>query len=217
MPTFAKTFSPMGNEAILEYAKRIQALSQIGLTYSPNPYDLERYTELKEIGLKLMELTTQLSIEQLQVHFSDKKEYITPKVDVRAVVFNEAGDILLVKESADGRWSLPGGWADIGYSPREVAVKEVREETGLEVRSTRLLAVLDKSKHPHPPALEYAYKIFVECLPLSGHLGGSFDILDCGWFAQDNIPPLSLERITHEQIDLMFDYRKDPELPVSLD
>jgi ADP-ribose pyrophosphatase YjhB (NUDIX family) len=207
----------MGNEAILEYAKRIEALSQIGLTYSPNPYDLERYTELKEISFKLMALVTQLSVEKLQIHFDDKKEYITPKVDVRAVVFNEANEILLVKESADGHWSLPGGWADIGYSPREVAVKEVREETGLAVRSTRLLAVLDKSKHPHPPALEYAYKIFVECQPLSGQLGGSFDILDCGWFTQDNIPPLSLERITHEQIDLMFDYRKDPELPVSLD
>jgi ADP-ribose pyrophosphatase YjhB (NUDIX family) len=207
----------MGNEAILEYAKRIEALAQIGLTYSPNPYDLERYTELKEISFKLMALVTQLSVEKLHIHFDDKKEYITPKVDVRAVVFNEANEILLVRESADGHWSLPGGWADIGYSPREVAVKEVREETGLEVRSTRLLAVLDKSKHLHPPALEYAYKIFVECQPISGQLGGSFDILDCGWFSSDNIPPLSLERITHEQIDLMFDYRKDPELPVSLD
>lgn len=203
---------------ILDHAKRIQALAQIGLTYSPNPYDLERYEELNDIALSLMEMATDVPKEKLALHFRGEREYVTPKVDIRAVIFNEAGEILLVRESADGRWALPGGWADVGYSPKEIAEKEVREETGLEVMPTRLLAVLDKRLHGHPPALEYTYKLFIECVPKEGApLRPSHDILDCAFFAEDNLPPLSLERVTPEQIRLMFSYAGSEEKPVTLD
>ena len=204
--------------SILEDAKRIHALAQIGLTYSPNPYDLERYEELRAISLRLMAAATDAPLEKLSLYFNGGKEYVTPKVDVRAVIFNPAGEILLVREASDGRWSLPGGWADVGYSPREVAVKEVREETGLTVTPTRLLAVLDKRLHAHPPALEYTYKLFIECTPENDQAGPpAFDILEARFFAEDRIPPLSLERLTPEQLHLMFGYGRDPAREVMFD
>ncbi|WP_133993555.1 NUDIX hydrolase [Dinghuibacter silviterrae] len=202
--------------SLLDHAKRIQALAQIGLTYSPNPYDLERYEELREIALQLMHEATGHPLEKLAAHYGDKKEYVTPKVDVRGVVF-EGEKILLVKESADGLWSLPGGWADVGYTPKEVVAKEIKEETGLTVTPTRLLAVLDKRVHAHPPALEYTYKLFIECVNTSGTLTPSHDILDCGFFDEHHLPPLSLERVTPDQINLMYAHKRHPELAVTLD
>jgi ADP-ribose pyrophosphatase YjhB (NUDIX family) len=207
----------MPTPTLLDHAKRIQALAQIGLTYSANPYDLERYEELKEIALQLMNAATGMPVEKLAQHYGNAREYATPKVDVRGVVVNDAGEILLVRESADGCWSLPGGWADIGYSPKEVIVKEMAEETGLTVTPTRLLAVMDKRKHAHPPALEYVYKLFIACTVTAGEIQPSHDILGCAYFAEDNLPELSLERVTPEQLHLMFKYVNEPATPVTLD
>jgi ADP-ribose pyrophosphatase YjhB (NUDIX family) len=198
-------------QAILDYAKRLKAISHVGLSYCTDDYDRERYEELESISLGLVELLTNEPVEKLSLFYSDTKEYVTPKTDIRAVVFNEKREILLVKERADGRWSLPGGWADIGISPKEVAVKEVLEETGLHVEPVRLLAVMDKRLHPHPPALEYVYKMFIQCWVTGGEWNKAFDILDKGFFAKDNLPPLSLERVLPEQVELMFEYLADPD------
>lgn len=198
----------MDNPTLLDHAKRIQALAQIGLTYSPNPYDLERYEELHDIALQLMVMATGAPLEKLAGHFRGGKEYVTPKVDVRGVVFDKEGRVLLVRERSDGRWALPGGWADVGYTPKEVAKKEVMEETGLDTMPGRLLAVLDKKVHAHPPALEYTYKIFIECLAeTEGPLKTSHDIIEAKFFAEDELPDLSTERVTEEQVRLMFTYR----------
>ncbi len=202
---------------ILEYAKRIKTLAQIGLTYAGNEYDMDRYLELGNISLKLMEAVTGLSTEKLKVYFSEKREYITPKVDIRAVVFNKEGELLMVREAADGLWSLPGGWADVGFSPSEVAVKEVFEETGWVVTPIRFLAVQDKRLHPHPPALEYVYKIFIECRVTAGGWKAAFDILEAGFFSREKIPPLSTDRVVQQQIDLVFAYRDHPGKAVTLD
>ena len=202
---------------LLDHAKRIQALAQIGLTYSTNPYDLERYEELKEIALQLMNTATGLPVEKLGVHYGEAREYATPKVDVRAVVVYAGGESLMVREAAEGRWSLPGGWSDIGYSPKEVVIKEMAEETGLTVTPTRLLAVMDKRKHAHPPALEYVYKLFIACTVTAGEIQSSHEILGCAYFPEDDLPELSLDRVTAEQIHLMFAYAKDPAKPVMLD
>lgn len=164
-----------------------------------------------------MEEATTTPLDKLALYFSDRKEYVTPKVDVRAVVFNTQQEILLVREASDGHWSLPGGWADIGYSPREVAIKEVLEETGLTVVPTRLLAVLDKRMHAHPPALEYTYKLFIQCAMTGGALSGTFDILEAAFWGPKALPSLSLERVTPEQLDLMFEYARDPAREVTLD
>ncbi|WJH33688.1 NUDIX hydrolase N-terminal domain-containing protein [Paenibacillus sp. CC-CFT747] len=133
----------------LEWAKQIQAISQIGLTYSKDPYDLERYEALRELSVDILAYHTTASREQIRLTFASDTGYATPKVDVRAVIF-EKDRLLLVREKIDGAWALPGGWADIGYSPSEVAVKEVKEESGYDVKPSRLLAVLDKKFHLHP-------------------------------------------------------------------
>lgn len=198
------------NKELILLAQRMRALSQNGLTYSLSEYDTERYEELLEISDRLASLATGREAADIAACYRLSKEYVTPKVDIRAAVFNEKEEILLVKEKSDGCWSLPGGWSDVGYSPKEVAVKEVREETGLEVRACRLLAVMDMSKHPHPAIPFYVYKFFILCQITGGRFNDVFDIEDKGFFRQDQLPPLSLERVLPEQIDYLFACLRNP-------
>ncbi|WPU93842.1 NUDIX hydrolase [Mucilaginibacter sabulilitoris] len=207
----------MSSTTILSYAQRLKSISHLGLTYSNNEYDTERYRELEQISFEMMQMATGLSLEPLTVYFSQTKEYITPKVDIRAVIFNDQNEILLVKEKADGKWSLPGGWADIGQSPTEVAVKEALEETGFNVKPIKLLAVLDKRCHPHPPQLDYVYKIFIQCEAITASYTEAFDILDVKFFNQESIPVLSEDRVLSSQIDLMFEYLHNPEKQALID
>lgn len=202
---------------ILALAKRLKAMSHLGLTYATDEYDIERYKELEDISLELIQAVTGTAKIGLKDFFSTDKGYITPKVDVRAVVFNDQDQILLVKEKADGKWSLPGGWADIGQSPSEVAKKEVEEETGYKVSVLRPLAILDQKCHPHPPQLEYVYKIFISCKIIDGSYVPAFDILEVGFFGKDHIPPLSENRVLLSQIELMFEYHENPAKQTTID
>ena len=207
----------MKENDLINVANRIRVLAQNGLVYATNEYDTERYQELLSLSNQLTALLTDNTLADINACFRLEEDYVTPKVDIRAVVFNEEGKLLLVKEKMDGRWSLPGGWADIGFSPTEVAVKEVKEETGLDVTPLRLLAVHDKKCHHHPPALHYAYKLFIQCEITGGCFNTVFDILDRGFFGQDEIPPLSEERVLKEQIDLMFAYKNKPDMQAGVD
>lgn len=204
---------------LLQIAAQIRQLSQNGLVYAADEYNRERYEELLSLSHRMASLLSADGVgeEQIAACFHAETDYVTPKVDIRAVVFNDREEILLVRERADGRWSLPGGWADVGYSPTEVAVKEVHEETGYEVRPLRLLAVHDKKCHAHPPALHYAYKIFIQCECIGGTPAEAFDTLGCGFFAQNALPPLSEERVLPEQIDRMFAYFRDSTLAPEID
>ncbi|MDR2038888.1 MAG: NUDIX hydrolase [Bacteroidales bacterium] len=207
----------MIQKELLNYSKRIRALAEIGLTYSENPYDRDRYEELSSIGQHMMSLLSGHPVEVIEQFFIEDREYKTPQVDIRAVVFDEADRLLLVREKIDAKWSLPGGWADIGYAPSEVAVKEVKEETGLDVLPERMIAVFDKKCHPHPPHLHYVYKLFIGCKLQGGEMQPAFDTLDVGFFDKNNIPELSEERVTRDQVQLMFDYHHHPEKPVVFD
>jgi ADP-ribose pyrophosphatase YjhB (NUDIX family) len=191
---------------IFEKIKRIQALAEIGLEFSQNSFDRERYEELHEISLQLLSQVTDIPVEKIMPVIQDKNGYKTPKVDVRAVVFNEKNQILLIQEKVDNCWAMPGGWADIGYSPAEVAVKECFEEAGLKVETIKLLAVLDKQKQNMPPAFEYVYKIFLLCRKLDDNIAVGSETCDVGWFDENNLPELSTPRNTVEQIKLMFRY-----------
>jgi ADP-ribose pyrophosphatase YjhB (NUDIX family) len=191
---------------IFEKIKRIQALAEIGLEFSQNSFDRERYEELHEISLQLLSQVTDIPVEKIMPVIRDKNGYKTPKVDVRAVVFNEKNQILLIQEKVDNCWAMPGGWADIGYSPAEVAVKECFEEAGLKVETIKLLAVLDKQKQNMPPAFEYVYKIFLLCRKLDDNIAVGSETCDVGWFDENNLPELSTPRNTVEQIKLMFRY-----------
>ena len=194
---------------IFEKIKRIQALAEIGLEFSQNIFDRERYEELHKISLQMMNQITGVPVEEIVLAIQDKNGYKTPKVDVRAVVFNEKNEILLIQEKADYNWAMPGGWADIGYSPAEVAVKECFEEAGLKVETTKLLAVLDKQKQKMPPAFEYVYKIFLLCTKLDNNISIGTETCDVGWFSEQNLPELSTPRNTVDQIKLMFQYHRE--------
>lgn len=159
---------------------------------------------------------TQVSPERIRMAFTAEDGYATPKVDIRAVVMRD-GCILLVREKADGAWSLPGGWADIGLSPFQVAVKEVREEAGYEVIAERLLAVMDKQFHQHPPSPHHVYKCFVACSIAGGQASGGMETSEVGFFPLEHLPELSLERNTAEQIRTVAALYYDPSLPVICD
>ena len=191
---------------MLQLVKQVQALAENGLHYSENDFDLDRYQNLEEIALRMLSLVTGLPDETIRVATPEHNGYRTPKVDVRAVVFNDRDEILMVKERVDSRWSLPGGWCDVGYTPTETAVKEVLEEAGIQVKVTRLLAIFDKKCHDHPEDLFYAYKIFLECEAENLELNTGMETLDVGFFAQDRLPELSTPRNTAGQIHKMFDF-----------
>lgn len=188
----------------LEFVKRINALADTGLVYAENEYDKERYEELKEIGLKLMADMTNQPFEVLNSFFLPVTDYPTVKVDVRGLVLNDANEILMAKESIDGKWTIPGGWADIGYSPSEVVVKEIEEETGLKSEVVRMLAVYDKKCHPHPPQPFYVYKLIFHCKITGGKLSHGFDMLGAAFFAMDKLPELSTDRILTSQVKQLY-------------
>lgn len=150
----------MDSTSLLAQAQHLQAIAQGGITYSNKGYDLERYEEVRSLSVQLLKHLTDEPLEKIVRVFASEEGYQTPKVDIRSVIFRGEHDVLLVRETIDhGRWTLPGGWADVGYTPFEVAAKEAQEETGLIVESIRLLALLDKRKHSHPPDPWYIYKV----------------------------------------------------------
>ena len=205
-----------GNE-LITLAQRIRAMSQTALTYSTNEYEIDRSKELIEISERMTSLVSGVSEEEISACYSPLKEYVTPKVDIRAVIFNDKDEILLVKEKADGRWALPGGWSDVGFTPTEIVVKEAKEETGFDVRVVKLLAVLDKRCYNHPASSFYIYKLCFQCEITGGDDELAFDILDRGFFALYNLPPLSLDRILPEQIELLDKLRRNPDSKVYCD
>jgi ADP-ribose pyrophosphatase YjhB (NUDIX family) len=188
---------------MLEEIKRIKAIADIGLLYASNGYEKERYEELKDIAFRLLSQLSDYPPHELKSAFHLVEEYPTAKVDIRAfVVWDEK--VLMVRESSDGKWSLPGGWADIGYSPKETVVKEVKEETGLDVRPLHVLAVYDKKMHAHPPQQFYVYKIILYCELLTNEIKKGFDVLDVNFFALHDLPELSENRILKTQIERAY-------------
>jgi hypothetical protein len=144
---------------MLEEIKRLRAISETGLLYCSNEYDRERYEEINHLSFRLLETVTGIDPNTLRINLPLSKDYPTAKVDIRGLLLSPDNKILLVKEIADGRWSLPGGWGDVGFSPKEIVIKEFKEETGVDVVPERLLAVFDKKMHPHPPQPFYVYKL----------------------------------------------------------
>jgi len=194
----------MLNTEFLNEIKRLKSIADTGLLYCKNEYDKERYMELQEISFKLLNKFSGLSMRDLKFILPQAKDYPTAKVDIRGLAISPDNKILLVKESIDGKWSLPGGWGDIGYSPKETIIKEFKEETGLDVVAERLLAVFDKKKHPHPPQPFYVYKMVFHCKINSAELIKGFDVLDVQYFEIENLPELSEDRILKSQVEILF-------------
>jgi len=199
----------MTENEILKIARRIQAISQSGLHFAINDFDRERYEELRSLSVRLVSTICDTEPERLQNLFTNETGFQTPKVDIRSVVLKE-GKILMVREKLDGRYSMPGGFADINYSPSEVAVKEVREETGLNVCFNRVLAIADTDRHGFPPLPYHFYKIVILCDLVDGVLRDSIETSEAGFFDFDNLPELSVERNTPSFLEMI---RKQLESP----
>ncbi|WP_044640115.1 NUDIX hydrolase [Risungbinella massiliensis] len=192
----------------LEWAKRIQSIAQAGLAYSKDPFDIERFHELRTISAEIVEKHTDVPFEKIRDLFLNETGYQTPKIDIRAVVF-QGNKLLLVQEKSDQKWTLPGGWAEPGYSLSENVVKEVKEESGYNVQATRVLAILDRDRHGHTPNPYSIYKIFVLCDFLGGAPQASIETSDVGFFDLESLPPLSVDRITEKQVRKLVKIAKD--------
>jgi ADP-ribose pyrophosphatase YjhB (NUDIX family) len=200
-----------------EWSKRLQAIAQNGLTFAHDPYDTERYRAIRRIAAEMLAEGSDLEQATILGLLDADTGYATPKVDVRGVVFRDA-KLLLVRETTDGKWSLPGGWADVCESPAENVVREIREEAGLLTRATKILAVFDREKHSHtPPFPFHVYKIFLRCEIIGGSEKPSSETDAVGFFGETEIPELSIGRVTPGQVRRLFEHYRSPELPTDFD
>lgn len=200
----------------LKLAIEIQSLAQAGLTYTTNVYDIERYERLREISAEMIASKSEMSLEKVKDLFCNETGYQTPKLDTRAAIFMD-NKILLVHEN-NGTWSLPGGWVDVLESVKSNTIKEVREETGLIVDATKLIAVQDRNKHNKPI---YAYgvcKVFVLCELLGGKFEENIETTEIKYFSLDEIPSnLAEEKTNKEQIEMCFEAYKDKDWQTQFD
>lgn len=197
-------------------ADRVQSIAQAGLTYTQNSFDLERYRELQDLAARLYSLGTGAESQHFTNLLLPEKGYATPKVDVRCVVLRE-GKMLFVREVVDGGWSLPGGWVDINDAPHQAAEREVWEESGFKVKATKLLALLDHRKHGFTPYFFHIFKLFFLCEMQGGVATPSFETTEVGFFGPDEIPPLSLARMTPQIVQMMFELAAQPDAPTLFD
>lgn len=187
----------------LKWAIEIQALAQNGLTYTKDVYDKERFERLRKISAEMLAEKTDIPVDKVKDLFCNEKGYQTPKLDTRAAIFKD-GKILLVHEN-NGTWALPGGWVDVLESVGSNTIKEVKEETGLDVRNQKIIAIQDRNQHNTP---SYAYgicKVFVLCELLGGEFKENTETTEIKYFSLDEIPQnLANEKTSMEQIEMCF-------------
>jgi ADP-ribose pyrophosphatase YjhB (NUDIX family) len=202
----------------LDWSRRLAAIAQTGLEYTTDVYDRQRYEQIRDIAAEIAAAHTDADVESIADLFARDEGYATPKIDVRGVVLRE-GRVLLVRERSDGRWTLPGGWADVGDTPTEAVTREVREETGYTVRVARLLALYDRDapRHEHPPYAYHAYKAFFLCEMTGGEAALSVETDGIDFFAPDDLPPLSTLRVTQPQLQHIIALANQPGAPTDLD
>lgn len=197
-----------GTQQWLAWIVELQSLAQAGLTYGRDDFDLERYARIRELSAEMMARMADLPVETVTGLFCNEVGYQTPKLDTRAALFQD-GQILLVRER-DGRWALPGGWCDVDRSVGENAVKEAKEEAGLDVIPRRIIAVQDLAKHNGSVCPYGVCKIFFQCDAAGGQFVPNLETTEARYFPPDQLPPLAEEKNTAEQIALCFEaYRSD--------
>jgi len=201
----------------VEWAKQIKAIAQIGLTYTKDPFDRERYNQLSDISHQILASLADAPKGKIDNFFIPDNGYATPKVDLRAGIF-QGDKILLAKERSDGRWTLPGGWADVGESPTDGIIREVYEETGYHVDVRRLIAIKDRNLHPYKPQYpHHIYKLFFLCNSIGGEAKKNIEISEVGFFKLSRLPQLSEGRVIKPDVEMMFQYHEDDHLPIYCD
>ncbi|MDE2294121.1 MAG: NUDIX hydrolase [Gammaproteobacteria bacterium] len=203
----------------LAWAKRLHAIASTGLHYAEGPYDRERYAEAAAIASEMLAALADVPPRRIRELVPDfARGYATPLVEVRAAIVDRGTRILLVREASDGRWTLPGGFADVGRSPRENVVKEVLEEASIRVDARTLYAVRYKARHRYDADTRDFYKLFFLCERLDDAAPRpGAETTDAGFFAEDSIPPLSTGRTLPEDVAAAFARARDPMRPPDID
>ena len=198
---------------------RLAALAQDGLTFAAGDYDLDRYRQVSQLAAELLAVISGRPAAELAVELGRDSGYATPKIDVRGAIFDDREHVLLMREKIDGRWSLPGGWADPGDSPSAAVTREILEETGYHSSAVKLIACWDRDLQGNPPALPvHVYKLFFLCRPDGAvQAPAALETLDVGWFGLGELPPLSLGRVNHRQLERALAHHRDPGLPTEFD
>jgi ADP-ribose pyrophosphatase YjhB (NUDIX family) len=204
--------------SILQWARKVQAIAQNGLTFTQDPFDRERFEQLQQLVTTI--LTTELPITpgQLQSLWLGDEGYATPKVDVRGAIFDR-DKVLLVRERSDGKWTLPGGWVDVGDAPSFAVEREIREESGYLAKAVKLAALFDRNNpaHGHPPSILHIYKLFFLCEITGGTPTLSNETDGVEFFPVSSLPPLSTGRATQSQIDRLYQHHLNRGLPTDFD
>lgn len=207
----------MSSPQWLHWVWQLQSIAQAGLTYSRDPYDIERFEAIQKLAAEITAVHTNLSPSQILPIFAAESGYATPKIDVRGVVFRDE-KLLLVRERSDGLWTLPGGWADVGDAPSTAVTREIAEESGFVTEAVKLLALYDRNQHPHPPIPAHTYKLFFLCRIIGGSAQTSLETDQVGFFARDAVPAnLSLSRVLPQQIERCFEHLDNPAWPTDFD
>ena len=195
-------------EKWLKWAIEIQGLAQSGLAYTDNAYDIERYERLREISAEMLSNKTDIPLDKVKKLFCNEVGYQTPKIVTRAAMFKN-GKILLAQEK-NGNWTLPGGWCDILESIKSNTIKEVKEETGLDVKTIKIIALQDRNKNNKPV---YAYgicKVFVLCDIVGGEFLENNETIGFDYFSLEQLPEnLAEEKTNKKQIKMCFDAVND--------
>ena len=197
----------------------LAALAQNGLAYAANDYDLERYRQVGAMAAELLSVLSRRPVDELTADLGRDSGYATPKIDVRGAIFDDHERVLLMREKTDGLWSLPGGWADPGDAPSAAVTREILEETGYFASAVKLIACWDRELQANPPPLPvHVYKLFFLCRRDGAvRLPSALETLDVGWFDVHALPPLSLGRVNHRQIQRALAHHRDPSLPSEFD
>src|ERR1700730_12207307 len=201
---------------LLEWARKLQALAQNGLAFSRDPFDRERYSQLQALAADMVSVELGIPAARARAVWEDERGYATPRVDVRGGVFG-CEKVLLVRERSDGRWTLPGGWADVNDAPSEAVAREIHEESGYRARAVKLAALVDKNRHPPPPAVYHIYKLFFVGELLGGSPRAGHETDAVAFFPVRALPELSTGRVLGPQIERLYEHRLEPALPTDFD
>jgi ADP-ribose pyrophosphatase YjhB (NUDIX family) len=206
-------------DAVRRIGIRLSALAQDGLTYADGDYDRDRYEQVGRLAAELLSVLSGRPADELAVELGRDSGYATPKIDVRGVIFDDRERVLLMREKADGLWSLPGGWADPGDAPSAAVTREVLEETGYRSAAVKLIACWDRELQDNPPPMPvHVYKLFFLCRRNgAAQPPAALETLGVGWFGLGSLPPLSLGRVNRRQLERALAHHRDLSLPTEFD
>ncbi len=205
-------------ERVRRAAVLLAGLAQDGLTFAGDDYETDRYGKVAALAAELIAAVSGADAAELAVELGRDSGYATPKVDVRGACFDADERVLLMRERADGLWSLPGGWADPGDTPSGAVVRELREEAGAVAEVVSLVGCWDRDARGHTPPLPVAVvKLFFLCRVVELGEPDPLETLGVGWFSLADLPPLSTGRVTEDELRRCLAHHRDPSLPTELD